>query len=289
MIKKVRRIKKLWDENEGVVGIVVAVLLLGLFISIITTIQTIYVPAWMEQKEAEHMENVANQFSMLKFAIDTQIISEKPMPISTSIELGSKEMPFFLSSKSYGSLEILEDEFGLSINTRAGDVFDYSFGTIKYTSKNAYFLNQDYIYEGGAIIMNQLKGNVMTILPSFSADLDPYTTDIILEFNIINISRVKDKTSVSGFGTYPIKTRFSNSSSPVSITAVTSISINTSYISAWENFFNRTLNEIDLEYLTHFSITSNNNGLKLDFQPILSVNLVIKVYEIIAEVGPGWV
>jgi len=289
MIKKVRRIKKLWDENEGVVGIVVAVLLLGLFISIITTIQTIYVPAWMEQKEAEHMENVANQFSMLKFAIDTQIISEKPMPISTSIELGSKEMPFFLSSKSYGSLEILEDEFGLSVNNSVGDVFDYSFGTIKYSSKNAYFLNQDYIYEGGAIIMNQLKGNVMTILPSFSADLDPYTTDIILEFNIINISRVKDKTSVSGFGTYPIKTRFSNSSSPVSITAVTSISINTSYISAWENFFNRTLNEIDLEYLTHFSITSNNNGLKLDFQPILSVNLVIKVYEIIAEVGPGWV
>ncbi|MDH7506668.1 MAG: hypothetical protein QHH15_02625 [Candidatus Thermoplasmatota archaeon] len=293
MDKNNSRIKKLWHDEEGVVGIVVAVLLIGLFITILTTIQTIYVPTWMEQKEAEHMENVANQFSMLKFAIDTQIIAEKSMPISTPIELGSKEMPFFLSSKSFGSLEILDDEFALSVNTDADGFLNYSFGTIKYTSKNAYFLDQDYIYEGGAIIMNQSKGSVTVIPPSFSMELDPYENDINLEFIIINISRVKEKTSVSGYGTYPIKTRFSESMSPISVSGVNSITIKTSYVNAWETFFNHTLTESDdLEYGTHFIISKINNGMELDFLTGTDwnkPNLDIKIYNVNAEVGPGWV
>jgi len=292
MKKNIRTIKKLRDSNEGVVGIVVAVLIIGLFVTIITTIQTIYVPIWMEQKEAEHMEDVANQFSMLKYAIDTQLITEKPIPISTSIKLGSKEMPFFLSSRSFGNLDILEDQFILSVNSGAG-TSTYSFGTIKYSSRNSYFLDQSFIYEGGAVIMDQYKGNIMAISPSFSVELDPYTYEINMSFNIANISRVKEKISVSGYGTYPIRTEFSNSFPPVTINGVNYISVNTKYPNAWEIFFNHTLTESeDLEYGTHFSISGNSNGLKIDFfsgsvwdKP----NLIIKIFDISTQVGPGWI
>jgi hypothetical protein len=292
MKKNIEKIKKLRDSNEGVVGIVVAVLIIGLFVIIITTIQTIYVPNWMEQKEAEHMEEIANQFSMLKYAIDTQLTTEKAIPISTSIKLGSKEMPFFLSSRSFGSLDILSDQFILSICSDT-NTYSYSFGTIKYSSKNSYFLDQSYIYEGGAVIMDQYKGNVMAINPSFSVELDPYTYDINISLNIANISRVKEKISVSGYGTYPLRTEFSNSSSPVIITGVNNLTINTKYANAWEIFFNRTLTESEeLEYGTHFSISKNSNGLTIDFfagsvwdKP----NVIIKVYNINAQVCPGWI
>jgi len=292
MKKNIKKIRKFRDSDEGVVGIVVAVLIIGLFIIIITTIQTIYVPIWMEQKEAEHMEEIANQFSMLKYAIDTQIITEKAIPISTSIKLGSKEMQFFLSSRSFGSLDILSDQFILSVSTDT-NTYTYSFGSIKYSSKNSYFLDQSYIYEGGAIIMDQYKGNVMAISPSFSVELDPYTYDINISLNIANISRVNDKISVSGFGTYPIRTEFSNSTLPVIIKGVNNININTKYPNAWEIFFNRTFTESeDLKYGTHFSMSKNSNGLKIDFltgsywdKP----NLFIKIFNINAQVGPGWI
>lgn len=295
MKKNIIKIKKLRDSNEGVVGIVVAVLIIGLFITIITSIQTIYVPMWMEQKEAEHMENVANQFSMLKFAIDTQLVSENAMPISTSIELGSKEMPFFLSSKSFGSLEILQDEFILSVSSDVNGYSSYSFGTIKYSSKNAYFLDQSYIYEGGGVIMDQYKGNVMAIAPSFSFELNPYTYDINISLNIVNISKVKNKASVSGYGTYPVKTKFSQSYEPITITKVNNLTIYTEYLNAWEIFFNRTLTESgDLEYGTHFIMNKNVTLKRLNIDFFSGIdwdkpNLIIKIFDINAEVGPGWV
>lgn len=289
-----KNIKKLRDSNEGVVGIIVAVLIIGLFVIIITTLQTIYVPLWMEQQEAEHMEEVANQFSMLKYAIDTQIITEKPIPISTSIKLGNKEMPFFSSSRSFGNLDILLDQFILSVNSGSSTYSNYSFGIIKYSSRNSYFLDQSYIYEGGAVIMEQSKGNIMTISPSFSVDPDPYNYDINISLNIANITRAKEKISVSGYGTYPIKTEFSSASPPVLITGVNYIIINSTYSNAWEIFFNRTITESnDLEYGTHFTISENSDGLKIEFftdsiwnkKP----NLNIKIYDISAQVGPGWV
>ena len=133
----------------------------------------------------------------------------------------------------------------------------------------------------------------MTICPSFSVELDPYTYEINISCDITNISRVKEKTSVSGYGTYPLKTEFSNSLQPVLITGVNSITINTKYINAWENFFNRTITESeDLEYGTHFSISRNSNGLKIDFysgnvwdKP----DLILRIYNIDAQVGPGWI
>ena len=102
--------RKFIKSNSGVVGIVVAVLLIGLLVSVVSLVQLVYVPKWMKQKEAEHMQEVAAQFSHLKFAIDTQSYGEQSdTPIGTSITLGSPEMQFLLSAKSYGNLEILSD------------------------------------------------------------------------------------------------------------------------------------------------------------------------------------
>ena len=63
--------KNFKDSQYGAAGIIVAILLIGLFFCVLAFVQSTYVPQWMEQKEAENMEEGANKFSQLKFAIDT--------------------------------------------------------------------------------------------------------------------------------------------------------------------------------------------------------------------------
>ena len=104
-MKKFRSIIK---SDNGVAGVITAVLLVGLFISIIAFIQYSYVPMWMEQKESEHMGDLANQFIQLKYSIDTLSVNSRPNSrISVPIKLGSEEMPFFDSIRSYGSSPVL--------------------------------------------------------------------------------------------------------------------------------------------------------------------------------------
>jgi hypothetical protein len=288
MKKYTKKIKKFRDSNEGAVGIVVTILLIGLFVTVMTMVQTVYVPMWMAQKEAEHMENIAQQFSMLKYAIDTQLITEKDIPISTSIELGSKEMPFLSSCRSFGSLDILPDEFILSVCSDTNTYSNYSFGIIKYSSKNAYFLDQSYICEGGAIIMDQNMGNVMAILPSFSVKLDNLTNEINISFEIVNGLSVEERTSICGYGIYPIKTEFSSALPPVIIKDVNSLTIATKYTNAWEIFFNQTFTQTsDFKYGTHFSISENSNGLKIEFPTDFKPNIFITIFNINAQVGSG--
>ena len=96
------KIKKIKNSNDAVVGIIAAFLITGLIVLVFSIIQTVYIPQWMEEKEADHMEMVADQFSRLKFAIDTQStigLHDRSIniPISTSITLGNKEIPFLMS------------------------------------------------------------------------------------------------------------------------------------------------------------------------------------------------
>ena len=59
--------------NHAVVGVVSAVLLVGLIVSVVALIQKEYVPKIMKQQEADHMDDVYNQFAQLKYAIDSQV------------------------------------------------------------------------------------------------------------------------------------------------------------------------------------------------------------------------
>src|SRR5512136_2524116 len=95
------KMRSIQTKDEEVAGIVVAVMIVGLVLAVISIIQTIYIPKWMEAREAEHMGVVSDQFSQLKFAVDTQIALKENTPVSTSITLGSRELGFFISNKAF--------------------------------------------------------------------------------------------------------------------------------------------------------------------------------------------
>jgi hypothetical protein len=286
------KIRKIKNSNDAIVGIVTAFLITGLIVVVISVIQTVYVPKWMEQSEAEHMETVADQFSQLKFAIDTQSALKNPdTPISTSITLGNKEVPFLTSSRAYGSLDIMSDEYMVTITTSDSGDSSYHAGVIKYSSVNSYFLNQDYVYESGAIIISQSEGDIMSIKPAFSAKNGE---DIHINFTIVNISTIGDKRSISGYGTYPIQTEYPNPNFEPTVEPfdnnVLEITINTSYANSWHRFINKTLVNSGLKYGTDFSIGPNDNddGISILFLD-RPASLDLKVIKIAAQISPGWI
>jgi hypothetical protein len=234
------------------------------------------------------MEVVADQFSQLKFAIDIQSANKKPdIPISTSITLGNKELPFLTSSRAYGSLDILSDECIVTITNDSGPV-SYPLGVIKYSSANAYFLNQAYICEAGAVILSQSQGNTMSIKPAFSVS---YGADINISFTILNISTIGEKRSIGGYGTYPIQTEFSDNDTTV-FPDVKNITIDTNYQNAWQKFINNTLINSGLNYNgydTNFSIRVDDDSMILKFDNSTTVNLKLEYVKINAQIAPGWI
>lgn len=284
------QMKKMKNSDDAVVGIVATFLIVGLIVTVISMIQAVYVPEWMEQTEADHMEVVADQFSQLKFAIDIQSANKKPdIPISTSITLGNKELPFLTSSRAYGSLDILSDECMVTINSSTVTK-SYSLGVIKYSSANAYFLNQAYICEAGAVILSQSQGNTMSIKPAFSVSYG-YGADINISFTIINISTIGEKRSIGGYGTYPIQTEFSDNDTTV-FPDVKNITIDTNYQNAWQKFINNTLINSGLNHHSYgadFSISVDDDSMILEFNSSITVNLKLKHVMINAQIAPGWI
>ena len=58
--------------NHAVAGVIEALLLVALVAIILSTIQLVYIPQVMNEREADHMEDVSNQFSFLK-SIDSSL------------------------------------------------------------------------------------------------------------------------------------------------------------------------------------------------------------------------
>jgi len=274
--------KKIIKSNEGVVGIVVAVLLIGLMVSVVSLVQSVYVPKWMEQKEAEHMNEISSQFSHLKFAIDTQSSTgQLSSPIASSITLGSKEMPFLMSLRAFGYLDILPDSiyFDFANNT---DSYQFSLGSIKYSSLNGYYLDQSFVYQAGAVIVNQYEGNMMSIKPSFVIVND--SGDVNITIKLVDIIDIGGKVSASGFGTTAIQTEYLEYND-YNLTDIESIEINTLYPNAWGIYLDWLL-EKQLES-SDYSLNVNKNVITITFtnQP----DLDIQITKIVAQIGAGWI
>lgn len=272
------RMRKLKNQDNAVVGVVTVVLTMGLIMAVTVVIKTVYLPQWLEQTEATHMEEVSNQFAQLKYALDIQSVVEQKTAISSSITLGSKEIPIFGSGRTFGSLEILSDSFNLII-TNDTDTLNFSLGTIKYSSGNTYFVDQSYIYEAGALILSQSTASILNGKPFLS--VSNFTN---VSFTIVNILGVDGKKSASGYGTYAVYTEFLNSES-YEVINVTNINITTNYPNAWRTVFNSsTLKYSGLTYV----IKDTDNGVTVEFEGVLG-NLFLKVIDISAQLAPGWI
>jgi len=410
-------------NKKGQVGIIVAILVVTLLASVLITIQVYYIPKWMKEREAEHMDAVTNQFANLKYSLDLQAAERTSSPLTNTITLGSKELPYFVSSRAFGSLQVLSStvsNFSLRLsgsalsaeyftsnssvenqiinvlsissfeiviqNLNSGDTYNatfyvlsnnitenisvvsieiwersdlnntfqinltvinrtsvvfsqpvviglngneiyrinllnsdykfsqilasfptpfnvsfdtssngyflmycyryvtasafpsFSFGTIKYDADNAYFVDQTYIYEGGAVILSQRTGNTMLYPPV----LDISNLTKTFNFTLINVRGMPGKSSAAGYGTYAIRSNFSSWNSYRWYGYNLSINITTNYPDAWKKYLE---NELDKSHIS-YDITSGNNYVAIQ---ISNIHFILNIATIYVQIGPGWI
>jgi hypothetical protein len=292
--KKAAMADNMRNSDEAVVGIVVTVLLIGLMLAVIVMVNTVYVPQWLEESEAAHMEDVSNSFAQLKYALDIQSLVNDSTSISTSVTLGSRELPIFTTGRTFGSLEIADNSFNLTVDRWNNTNVSYVADSIKYSSGNSYFVNQQYIYEAGALILAQDDANVLFGKPALS--VSDYGNNSTIRFTIANVSGVSGKTFVSGYGIYPIYTQVLDVkpyfNGYFDMTNVTNITIYTKYTNAWNrSIYSAFLNHLNESHYDLFETVNEKIAIKFkntsSDSPDEYYHLQIRVVDFSAQISSG--
>ncbi len=286
--------KNIKNSDNAVVGIVAAFLIVGLVVTVLSVIQTQYVPKWMEERESDHMNEVENQFTQLKYALDIQSIVNETTAVSTSISLGNKEMSFFNAGRTFDTLSTVPESCKIQINYTdylTGDTLSKTYKTdaIKYSSNNYYFVNQNFVYEAGSLILCQDNNNVLIGRPHLVVTKPIDRKNISIVF--VNISGVEGKMSSTGFGSYDIYTQVMDSNmTHKKFSNVSTITIETEYTNAWNTSFSRSFRQLELP-INYGADTISPNKLVITFyKDVLGdyyYDLYIREVKIKAEIGYG--
>jgi len=262
-------------ENQAVSGVIEALLLVALVAIIIATIQLVYIPQIMYEREAAHMDEVSNQFSYLKSMIDIQYINEADVPMFSMITLGSRELPYFVTARAFGELSVVTGEDS-SIEVDYGNVT--SLTSIKYEAFNSYFVDQTYVLEGGGIIVTQPEGeSVMRVAPTISVTKGDAVS---LVFDVPVFIDIPGKNSTYGHGKCFIRTNYSGSSTQPFNPINDNVRIYTQYLNAWNESLCDLLGDAaDIVWGPNY----------IEIQPKGTMNVQIREIEVYAQIGPGWV
>jgi hypothetical protein len=264
-------------------------MLIGLLFTFLSIVQMNYVPDWSEEREAEHIDNVSNQFTQMRFAVDIlSTLDQSGNKITAPITLGTQEipLPFLRSDQSFGYIKIISDVYNVKIKDKNPTLYEFPLGTFEYSSVNSNYLNVEFIYEGGGVITNQDNGNHMYIMPSYDVD---YSTDVDISLDVIDFVETSGKTYTTGNGGIQIQLEYVQKNSNT-INNVNTIAITTDYHSSWNNFFNDSLKNAGLNYgaSDHYVIYEDEDDLVIDFDDTLSVDIILRTIEIDLQIGPGW-
>ncbi len=301
-------------NNHALAGVIEALLLVALVAIILSTIQLVYVPVIMEQKETEHMKTVENQVAHLKSVIETQAImgvagGGSPIaysPMASPITLGSSELPYFISQGSFGIINIIDkDNIDQCVKIIVKDpdslpieYLEKYLGTgipltsIKYDAANYYFVDQNYLLEGGAIILEQ-PGQGNTIKVDVPMKVEDKGTSIKIFYTIPVFNAPINKDIISGQDTCFVRTNYvSHTSFEIHLVELIDdyLSIYTDYPNAWYESLVRDDSGILWEYLEDIKVTTDNSTyVKIERGGDIAIDVELTIVEIDIQVGTGYV
>ena len=301
-------------NSNGLAGVIEALLLIALVAIIMSTIQLVYVPEIMKQKESDHMDEVLNQFSNLKSIIETQsmmgaIQSGQKIaysPMSSPITLGVDRLPYFVTTFTSGQLDIIDKNNAGDSEIRLLPACPYfpngiPLTSIKFTANSNYYVpeeDQKYILEGGCIILNQTNGETIKVAPPIAVENNSVNNTIIIYYTIPIFVCKEGKDITAGIDTNFIMTNYSKKyiHSDILDQANYYIRINSEYLEAW----NKTLihnsqhssNGILWEYYDNGYISVEyddpTNPTYIEIKPnTWDIRVEFTIIEIIAQIGPG--
>ncbi len=283
------KLNSLLNQKYAVAGVIEALLLVALVAVVISTIQVIYIPEIMKQREAEHMDEVENQFSYLKSVIDIQSTMQEDIPVSSSITLGSRELPYFVTARAFGQLDINDyTNSWICFDSFPPDGDCYPLTSIQLDSMNSYYIDKDFILEGGGLIIKQSDGEAMRVAPSISWELQGGTINI--DWTLPEFYSIAGKNSTAGFKNCYIRTNYS-SNDMINFNNPNFVDIHTDYITAWYNSLNLIFDEaIENDDITirKFPIDSPDR-VRMEGAEDVEISIDMTIIQFGAQIGPGTV
>jgi hypothetical protein len=283
--------RKFGTHTQAVAGVIEALLMVALVSIVLSTIQLVYIPQIMEQKEAEHMDLVSNQVSTLKSMIDVQAITQSSAPISSMITLGSSDLPYFITAKAFGEVSVRENSaYKIALLPPPGSLPSgiVPLTSIQYAADNSYFVDQTYILEGGGMIVQQPDGvPVMRADPSISSINN--TNSITFDIDLTHVIAMPGKNLTNGEGNCFIRTNYSSNRTHFdTIQPGGHIRIYTAYLNAW----NESLHDLLGIYAKNGYININQNSTigYIEITPgTKDIMLKLNVIDIYVQIGRGWI
>ena len=275
--------RRFLHNSDAVAGVIEALLLVALVSVVISTIQLVYIPEIMKQREAEHMDDVENQLSYLKSIIDLQSTVQEDVPVSSPLTLGSRELPYFVTARSFGHL-IIRDVTASKIDTEF--FTNQKLTSIEYEAVNAYYIDQTYVLEGGSLIVNQSNGQTARVEPSMT--YENRSTEIRINYNLPTFNGIEGKNTTSGYKSCFIRTNYSSKAQYSGYTNY--IKIYTEYLNAWNNSLNQLFSsEVDNGYININKYPTANPPYVAITEGTKDLYLELTVINFGVQIGPGTV
>jgi hypothetical protein len=263
-------VKQFFKSESAVSTVVSFVLLLGLFVTVLAVFNAHYIPEWKADAEKAHMDDVYDDMSQLKARADMLSLSSRlassldensTISLSVPIKMGGGDIPIVGPTKSSGVLSVNDNIYKIDITGRNSTgsfipLGSYDLGTIGYSSNNGYYVDQTFAYENGAVIVSQRERSLMKLSPSFSIKNQ---SGSLLEVDLTLMEIAGDRVVITSNGIEEIKLTSNNwveefnSTKNESLTNLT-ISMNTSYPSAWAKYLNDSAKSEDLAYPSDYNV-----------------------------------
>ncbi|RNI11890.1 hypothetical protein EFE42_09665 [Methanohalophilus sp. RSK] len=271
--------KQFFKSESAVSTVVSFVLLLGLFVTVLAVFNAHYIPEWKADAGKAHMDDVYDDMSQLKAKADmlslaSSIDADSTISLSIPIKMGGGDIPIVGPTKSSGTLSVNDSNYKVDITgMNSTDSFisigSYDLGTISYASNNGYYVDQTFAYENGAVIVSQRERSLMKLSPSISIK---NRSGSLLEVDLTLMKIAGDRVVITSNGIEEIKLTSNdwveefNSTKNESLTNLT-ISMNTSYPSAWAKYLNDSAKSEDLVYSVDYNIDEGDDYVTFDLNP----------------------
>jgi len=240
---KHRKLTRFVKDEEGIASTVGTIMTIMVFVLVLSFYTAYYVPAYMKDVESQHMVEVSNDFMTLKSTVDLQVMKDdRSIVMYTPIKLGSDRIPVLTESTS-GTISLNTEGSSIEVKSSDGKCSYKSSGNIVFSANNRYLAPQSFIYECGAIIISQSEGEVVRVgLPIIAINK---SNNVSMKLTLTSLAGINE--SVAGIDVWSVRTTLLgrevyNYYWDAQATNVT-INITTGFSTAWERFFNNTLDE----------------------------------------------
>ncbi len=260
-------------SDQAIATVISVILLLGLIIAVTTTLHLSYIPAWKNDAEFSHMDNVYYDMSNLKSNIDilSAVMVTNPNSsvfVSLPVRMGGGDIPIVATSKSSGTLSFNNNYYGMVIagNDSTGPVYNSTddlldLGTIRYSSKNNHYIDQMYEYENGALILVQQNRSLTKLSPAVVMQrTDGVNISLMVSaVELIGNSRIKSSNSIEEI--YVQTNTSTTLYSGIGLFPDVTITVYTDYPDAWVQYFNMSAGRANLVYGSDYTMSSGGTNV----------------------------